>query len=414
MKAGWEAQPLAALCKVFADGDWIETKDQSESGIRLIQTGNVGAGVFKDRAEKARYISAATFDRLRCNEIFEGDCLISRLPDPVGRSCIIPMIGERMITAVDCTIMRFNPAQMIPSFFNYYSQSKPYLSNVDKETTGTTRKRISRSKLGEILIPVPPLTEQRRTVSILDEAFAGLEAMRANTEKNLQNAQELFESFLNAVFAERDELWSECALGELATFRNGINYTKASRGESIKVVGVADFQNDFWASLGELQSATVSGSLAETDLLNEGDILFVRSNGNVELIGRTLLIGSVSERVTHSGFTIRARLNSTKAINPQFICWFLKSGNARRAMVSGGIGTNIKSLNQTTLSRLTIPLPPRSQQEFIVARINDIRSESQRLTSLYEQKLAAIDELKQSILQKAFAGELTAVAAVAA
>jgi len=83
-------------------------------------------------------------------------------------------------------------------------------------------------------------------------------------------------------------------------------------------------------------------------------------------------------------------------------------------MVSGGIGTNIKSLNQTTLSRLTIPLPPRSQQEFIVARINDIRSESQRLTSLYEQKLAAIDELKQSILQKAFAGELTAVAAVAA
>ncbi|MBM3624308.1 MAG: restriction endonuclease subunit S, partial [Alphaproteobacteria bacterium] len=142
------------MCKVFADGDWIETKDQSESGIRLIQTGNVGAGVFKDRAEKARYISAATFDRLRCNEIFEGDCLISRLPDPVGRSCIIPMIGERMITAVDCTIMRFNPAQMIPSFFNYYSQSKPYLSNVDKETTGTTRKRISRSKLGEILIPV--------------------------------------------------------------------------------------------------------------------------------------------------------------------------------------------------------------------------------------------------------------------
>ena len=97
----WEVKKLGDVCTLFADGDWIEKKDQSSNGIRLIQTGNVGIGVFKDRGEKARYISEKTFERLRCTEIIEGDCLISRLPDPVGRACILPNAGEKMITAVE-------------------------------------------------------------------------------------------------------------------------------------------------------------------------------------------------------------------------------------------------------------------------------------------------------------------------
>src|SRR5947209_805189 len=147
MKNGWRTETLADLCEVFADGDWVESKDQSRDGIRLIQTGNVGQGVFKDRGDKARYISEATLKRLRCTEIFEGDCLISRLPDPVGRSCILPDTGERMITAVDCTIVRFDSRQIIPEFYRYYSQSDDYLTYVAEACTGTTRSRISRANL---------------------------------------------------------------------------------------------------------------------------------------------------------------------------------------------------------------------------------------------------------------------------
>src|SRR5580704_3323639 len=156
MKNGWTTKMLADAWEVFADGDWVESKDQSPNGIRLIQTGNVGEGIFKDRAAKARYISEATFKRLRCTEIFEGDCLISRLPDPVGRSCILPETDERMITAVDCTIVRFTPKQLLPAFFNHYSQSDDYLRRVAEECTGTTRSRISRSNLALIMVPVPP------------------------------------------------------------------------------------------------------------------------------------------------------------------------------------------------------------------------------------------------------------------
>jgi len=180
MKIFWQSKKLNEVCEVFADGDWIESKDQSLDGIRLIQTGNIGIGVFKDRGEKARYISESTFKRLHCSEIFEGNFLISRLPDPVGRSCIIPNTAAKMITAVDCTIVRFDSKQIVPRYFNFYSQSNQYLNDVDRETTGTTRKRISRNNLGEIPILLPPLNEQKRIVAILDKAFATIAKAKEN------------------------------------------------------------------------------------------------------------------------------------------------------------------------------------------------------------------------------------------
>jgi len=405
MTEGWQEKSLAEVCEVFADGDWVESKDQSPEGIRLIQTGNVGQGVFKERSEKARYISEATFKRLRCTEIVEGDCLISRLPDPVGRSCILPDTGERMITAVDCTIVRFDAKEVIPEFFNYYSQSRDYLKDVDSETTGTTRNRISRSKLGEVRVPVPPLPEQERIVGILDEVFAGIATAKANAEKNLQNARSLFESHLQSVFTQRGDGWVEKQLGTLASFRNGINYTKESKGESVKIVGVKDFQKSFWVPSEDLDTVTIDGKLSESDLLRQGDILAVRSNGNPELIGRCILAGKIPEKMSHSGFTIRIRLSNGDLL-PDYLCHFMKCTSSRKRLTDGGTGTNIKSLNQQTLSALRIPFPPASRQKAIVARLDALSEETQRLESIYQQKLAALDALKKSLLHQAFSGQL--------
>ena len=209
--------------------------------------------------------------------------------------------------------------------------------------------------------PLPPLPEQKRIVGILDEAFEGIATAKANAEKNLQNARALFESHLQSVFTQRGEGWVERRLGDLATFRNGINFTKSSRGESVKIVGVKDFQNNFWAPLDNLDTVTTDGMLPESDTLKEHDLLFVRSNGNMQLIGRCLLVGAVAEKITLSGFTIRARLNDS-VLTPSYLCHFLKSSTARREMIDSGIGTNIKSLNQATLSALVIPFPSSANQ----------------------------------------------------
>ena len=159
---------LTDLCEVFTDGDWIESKDQSKDGIRLIQTGNIGIGQFIEKDDKAKYISIETFERLKCTEVFEGDILVSRLPDPIGRACIVPNKTERLITAVDCTICRPKADIIDREYLCYFMQSKTYYERLFNNVTGTTRKRISRKNLGNVEIYVPSKEEQKIIVKKLN------------------------------------------------------------------------------------------------------------------------------------------------------------------------------------------------------------------------------------------------------
>lgn len=160
---------LSTLCNVFIDGDWIESKDQSDVGIRLIQTGNIGDGYFRDKDDKARYISEQTFEHLKCTEVFPNDILISRLPDPIGRACVIPDGIGKSITAVDCTIVRLSD-KILPEFFVAYTKTPMYQRQINEVATGTTRRRVSRANLGNIKITCPSLDKQQQFVDIVNQA----------------------------------------------------------------------------------------------------------------------------------------------------------------------------------------------------------------------------------------------------
>ncbi|WP_419621208.1 restriction endonuclease subunit S, partial [Thiolapillus sp.] len=192
----WEVKRLGEIVEELQDGNWIESKDQSSVGIRLIQTGNIGVGGFIQKNNNARYISEETFKRLNCTEIFPGDCLVSRLPNPVGRACIIPAIKERMITAVDCAIVRFDKNIVVPYIFILLSQTPAYLSVAESHAFGSTRKRISRGNLSKLKISIPSLPEQQKIahcLSSLDEVI-GLESHKLDALKNLKKGlmQQLF------------------------------------------------------------------------------------------------------------------------------------------------------------------------------------------------------------------------------
>ncbi len=212
MKQGWEYKKIKDVTSLFADGDWIESKDQSELGLRLIQTGNIGNGFYIAKDDKPHYISEDTFERLKCTEIFEGDCLISRLPQPLGRACILPKLDFRAITAVDCSIIRFKDF-CIPRYFVYYTQSSKYQNTVDKNATGTTRKRISRKNLENISIPVPPLTTQQSIVSELDT----LSQIIADYKEQLADYDKLEQSIFYDMFGDpvkNEKGWELRPLGE--------------------------------------------------------------------------------------------------------------------------------------------------------------------------------------------------------
>lgn len=170
--------PLSNLCSTICDGDWIESKDQSESGIRLIQTGNVGVGRYLDKEGRARYISEDTFKKLNCTEVFAGDILLSRLPDPIGRACMVPNLSTRAITAVDCTILRFKDAD-VAEFFLQYATSNEYFNKISILAGGSTRTRISRKEIEKLLIPVPTsktaMQKISKGLSLADQEISSLE-----------------------------------------------------------------------------------------------------------------------------------------------------------------------------------------------------------------------------------------------
>ena len=178
------------ICTVFTDGDWIESKDQSDEGIRLVQTGNIGEGKYLEKESRAKYVSEETFERLKCTEIFPGDILVSRLPEPVGRACIIPNKDERMITAVDCTICRPDERRILKEYLCYFMQSNTYYARLLGNVTGTTRKRISRKNLGNVELNVSSIEVQREIVNRLDRLVCVIESRK----KELQLLDELIKA----------------------------------------------------------------------------------------------------------------------------------------------------------------------------------------------------------------------------
>ena len=191
-RSKWPVVELQSACSTFIDGDWIEAKDQSEKGIRLVQTGNVGVGAFICKDDKSRWISEQTFARLNCTEVFAGDILISRLPDPIGRACILPHGLGKAITAVDCTIVRLKNT-ILPKFLIAVTDSTSYRKQIEQATAGTTRARVSRGSLGRIRIPLPPLSLQREFVAIADKA----ESAKANLKKSIAAIDQVMKGLIN-------------------------------------------------------------------------------------------------------------------------------------------------------------------------------------------------------------------------
>lgn len=379
MKNGYQMKRLGDVCEVFADGDWIESKDQSQSGVRLIQTGNVGNGFFKNRINKARYISELTFKNLRCTEIFRGDYLISRLPEPVGRTCVLPDINTKMITAVDCTIVRFNFQKIIQKYFLFYSQSNQYLQDVDEETTGTTRKRISRKKLANIKIPLPPLPEQQRIVTKLDALFANIDILIHNTEQNLANAKELFRSTLHGVFTNAGDDWQMKRLGEV--------FKKGSSNISIKQIKKDEGKYSVYGAKGLIK--TIS--------------FYQQENEYLAVIKDGAGIGRISKHPQKSSVIATMQyLLPQQGFNIDFLFYYLIQVDLKKYRV----GSTIPHIYYKDYQNENIYTPPLPEQQRIVAKLDALSQKTQELEAIYKQKLSDLKELKQSILKKAFDGEL--------
>ncbi len=275
--------------------------------------------------------------------------------------------------------------------------------DISRVITGSAQPQITRQSLAPVVMAFPPLPEQKRIVAILDEAFDGIDVAVANAAKNLANARELFDGYLRSALSQRGPGWEEKTLKEVsAEFGRGKSkhrprgdvkllggqYPLIQTGDvansNHRIVEYSQTYNEFglaqklWPK-GTVCIAIVGANVAETAILNF-DACFPDS-----VIGLV-----VDDRLADNEY-VEFLLQTFKAILKQ-----------------RGKGTARDNINLATFENQTFPFPDVAEQRQIVARINDLAEQTQRLESIYQQKLDDLAELKQAILQKTFAGELTA------
>lgn len=199
--AHWRLTAIKRLAKpgykTFTDGDWIEAPYITDSGVRLIQTGNVGIGEYKEQG--FRFVSEETFRTLRCTEVFTGDILICRLDGPVGRACIVPDLGGRMITSVDNSILK-TATEHDPRYIVFTLNLPERLSWLAalSQVGGGHRLRVARSALGDLHLPTPPSEEQRQIADHLDAKLSKLRLVESQMQVQLERLREYRQALITA------------------------------------------------------------------------------------------------------------------------------------------------------------------------------------------------------------------------
>jgi len=292
-----------------------------------------------------------------------------------------------------------------PEFLFYFLSQNCFRDTGASVMTGAVgHKRVPKEFIENYSIPIPPSPEQKRIVAILDEAFTGIDKAMANAEKNLTNTRELFESYLNDVFTQKGDGWVEGILGD---FCKKVEYGTSSKSKqegSVPVLRMGNIQNGkfSWDSL----VYTDNVDEIEKYLLKNNDVLFNRTN-SPELVGKAAIYREEKPAI-FAGYLIRIHRKEA-ALDAEFLNYYLNSALAReygKTVMSGSV--NQANINGTKLKQYPIAIPSclETQRE-IVDQLNKLSSATQCLEAIYQQKLDSLAELKQSILQKAFAGELT-------
>ena len=372
----WPMVELGEVCDFFTDGDWVERKDQSHSGIRLIQTGNIGLGEFLNKEDKAKFVSEKKFKALDCTEVFKGDVLISRLPDPVGRACLVPKLETRMITAVDCAIVRFSKDKMLPQLFIYFTKTDSYFKNISRYLTGSSRQRISRSNLSKVGIPLPPLEVQKKIVAELD-----------GYQKIIDGAKQIVENYKPTIKIAPD--WPLVELEEISRMKRG-----PFGGSLKKKIFVKQGYKVYEQKHAIHGDFTIGNYFIDDNKFSEMEAfavapkdLLISCSGTM---GKVVMVPEDAPKGVINQALLKVTPNKGKVLAFYLKC-IIESEEVQRRYFQSTNGVAIQNIgSMKVMRRIPIPLPPLKTQKKIVAEIESERElveANKKLIEIFEKKI---------------------------
>jgi len=363
-KGIWQTDKLTLLSTIanIQKGSTITKEKTIEGKIPVVAGGQEPAYFHNQANREANIITVSAsgaysgFINYWTTPIFASDCITIRSKNEAEISTKLIYCFIKSIQSVFFDLQR--------------GQAQPHVYAVDIEN---------------VQIPVPPQDIQKKIITEFETVEKKEKAM-------IEKATEL----TSQIKSEFSELrYKKVYLGSIAEFKNGLNYSEKSTGDLVTIVGVKDFLEDFSPNLKKLVDVRIDGVLSNSYKLQSGDILVVRSNGSSNLVGRFIYIDKLLKDTSYSGFTIRIRVNTDK-INSKFLCYCLRTEKVRNAITEDPKGANIKSINQTMLSSINVPLPPIDEQLKIISRVEKLEKEITQI----ESELANIDLEKEQILKE--------------
>lgn len=397
MTTGWQTRTLCEVSDTF-DGPHATPKTVDSGpiylGISALQDGVINLS-------DTRHVTDDDFTVWTRRVRPQANDVVFSYETRIGQAAIIPdglecCLGRRM------GLIRFNPEKVIPRFFLYQYISPQFRNFLESKTIrGATVDRISIKDFPSFPILVAPLSEQRRIVAILDKAFEAIAVARANAEQNRQNARALFESYLQSVFNQRGEGWVNKKLGDACVVERG------SSPRPIKQYLTTDSDGVNWIKIGDTeqggkyvysssQKITPEGA-KQSRLVREGDFILTNSMS----LGRPYIMKTSG--YIHDGWFV---LRLGKDIDPEFFYYLLSSTYVQNQFHTLAAGAIVKNISGDLVKKALLPIPTLEQQKLLVKGFITFSAQTQRLESLYQRKIAALDELKQSLLQQAFSGQL--------
>lgn len=414
---GWASASLSDIISIeglISDGDWVESKDQDPSGdVRLIQLADIGDGNFRNKSE--RFMNTENAKRMSCTFLQPEDVLVARMPDPLGRACIFPGVGQEAVTVVDVCLIRVGTKSALSNtLLMRWINSYPVRNLIALESTGTTRKRITRRKLEEMDLPIPPLAEQKQIAAKLDDLLAQVDTIKARLDAIPAILKRFRQSVLAAAVSGRltvewrstngvDGAWPTIALESAAVDFNYGTSAKSSKQGDVPVLRMGNIQ------LGKMDWDDLVFTSDKNEIkkyqLSAGDVLFNRTN-SPELVGKTAVYRGEREAI-YAGYLIRVRCKHT--LLPDFLNCTLNAPDGRRycwEVKSDGVSQS--NINAKKLAAFQFKLPSIEEQTEIVRRVEQLFAFADQIEQRVKDATARVNHLTQSILAKAFRGELTA------
>ena len=382
---------LGEVCIQITDGSHNPPSGVEQSEYLMLSSKNIDDDFIT--LDSPRFLSHSDYiAENKRTTVSEGDLLMT-IVGTIGRVAIVPEELKGICLQRSVAVIKPEREVVNNRYLMYQLQNmRPFL---EKEARGVAQKGIYLKQVSQLDIKLPELEHQMQIVKVLDKASKLIFLRR----QQLAKLDELVKARFVEMFGEpvqNPNCWKTENLLDLGYCKNGMNFHRDDCGTEIHCLGVGDFKNHSTIrDVGSLPFISLNELPTSEYLLQDGDIVFVRSNGNKELVGRCLAIYPAKIPVTYSGFCIRYRLTSNK-ITVSYLLRVLKADSVRKKMT--GRGANIQNLNQQILAQLVVPIPPLSLQNQFAAFVERVDQQKQTV----QQSLEKLELMKKALMQEYF------------